>query len=123
MCVWKQRWLSGLDSTAWLDLLDSALLWQAIIRRKAGTRYGRQLSRRQKKEDSGEKKWKKERRGGGLLMEKVNATKKRRRRGRQSRSEGCLLVCLFTSSAPSLMRLAWQGKNATLGNSGHMKIG
>lgn len=55
-------------------------------------------------------------------MEKVNATKKGGEEGK-SRSEGCLLVCLFSSTAPSLMRLAWQGKNATLGNSGHMKIG
>ena len=60
--------------------------------------------------------------GGGLLMEKVNATKKGGEEGK-SRSAGCLLVCLFSSTAPSLMRLAWQGKNATLGNSGHMKIG
>lgn len=29
-----------LDSTAWLDLLCSVLLWQAIIRQKVGTDMG-----------------------------------------------------------------------------------
>lgn len=63
------------------------------------------------------------RRAGGGDGESEYDEEETKDRGRQSRSERCL-VCLFSSPAPSLMRLALQGeKNATLGNSGHMKIG
>lgn len=46
---------------------------------------------------------------GGGAMEKVNMMKRRQKTEEGSRSERCL-VCLFSSSAPSLMRLAQQGK-------------
>lgn len=122
LCVWKTRWLSGLDSTAWLDLLYSVLLWQAIIRQKAGTDVGDNWVGGRGRKTATKMEAQKKRVGASCRRKWARRRGDKRRRGRQSRSEGCL-VCLFSSSAPSLMRLAWQEKNATLGNSGHMKIG
>lgn len=47
--------------------------------------------------------------GGGGDGESEYDEEETKDRGRQSRSERCL-VCLFSSSAPSLMRLAQQGE-------------
>lgn len=71
-----------LECTAWLDLLCSALLWQAIIRQKAGTDTGDNWV-------GGRKTVAKMENGGteedslGASMEKVNAMKRRQKEERK----------------------------------------
>lgn len=48
--------------------------------------------------------------GGGVLMEKVKMIKRRQKEEKEELEGGMPTFCLFSSSAPSLMRLAWQEK-------------
>lgn len=103
-----------------------ALLCSAVAghnQTESRDRYGRQLSRRQWKED-GNKNGSTEEKRGEEGWEKWRESDEEKTKGGEEGRVGVKdAQCVCSVALHQLNEISLAGKNATLGNSGHMKIG